>query len=272
MDSNITSFFNSGFLIIENAFDQGVVDAAKNSLMDPSALDGLIGLKKRRLKAATPNDLDDPKFRFRDLYVKNPLVAQLIFSNTILQTLSQLSNGPILAFQNLGFTHGSELQLHRDTSYIALSSPSLFLGVWIALEDIQEGSGELIYYPGSHKLPPYHFTETSTHHSVARDGILANEKYHRWLRLQMQEANLTPRKFLARKGDCLIWHGDLAHAGAPILDQRLSRYSLATHFCPQGVLPRYYANPRRRTSVRVSKLCSYSSAHYDLSAAAEIIN
>jgi hypothetical protein len=44
-----------------------------------------------------------------------------------------------------------------DTAFVKVSSPMEFAANWIALEDAKEGSGELEYYIGSHRLDDYLF-------------------------------------------------------------------------------------------------------------------
>jgi hypothetical protein len=45
---------------------------------------------------------------------------------------------------------------------------------------------------------------------------------------------------MAKKGDVLIWHGDLMHGGAPIQDFTRTRLSLIAHLMPLGVMPTFF--------------------------------
>ena len=54
------------------------------------------------------------------------------------------------------------------------------------------------------------------------------------------ERGLKTERFMAKKGDVLIWHGDLMHGGAKIVDPSLTRKSLVAHFMPLGVMPNFY--------------------------------
>ena len=48
-----------------------------------------------------------------------------------------------------------------------------------------------------------------------------------------EERGLKTEKFMAKKGDVLIWHADLMHGGAPIQDRRLTRKRAWLHIsCP----------------------------------------
>jgi hypothetical protein len=55
-----------------------------------------------------------------------------------------------------------------------------------------------------------------------------------------EERGLKTEKFMAKKGDVLIWHADLMHGGAPIQDAGRTRKSLVAHFMPLGVMATFY--------------------------------
>lgn len=55
-----------------------------------------------------------------------------------------------------------------------------------------------------------------------------------------EERGLETKTFMAKKGDVLIWHGDLMHGGAPIQDQSITRKSLIAHLMPLGVMPTFF--------------------------------
>lgn len=263
---NHAEFFKTnGYLIIQNAIDSTLADQIKDSMILIHHAGYQVGMLKRHLVVANQATLQDPKFRYKDLYVNNPLVRRAVFSSPILSVLSQLENSPLLAFQNMGFMRGSGLRIHRDSNYVDIQGLNAqFYGCWIALEDVNEGAGELIYYPGSHLLPPYHFHEDSTHWVVSRDGIYANDACHTWLEKQMSDYGLAPQKFLAREGDCIIWHGDLVHTGAPIQNPAHTRHSLITHFCSVASRPRYLRGAALSQILPFNDQCYFSSAHYDL--------
>jgi hypothetical protein len=54
------------------------------------------------------------------------------------------------------------------------------------------------------------------------------------------ERGLKTERFMAKKGDVLIWHADLMHGGAKIEDPERTRKSLVAHFMPLGVMPTFY--------------------------------
>lgn len=130
-----------------------------------------------------------------------------------------------VSWQNMLFDQSTGTVEHQDSWYLDTDPPGQLMGVWYALEDIQEGSGPFFVSPRSHKL-----------------GLLDREAYpeHRDFVAAVREliaANkleLTP--CLLKRGDVLIWHPYLIHGALAQQDERLSRKSFTSHFYPKGSL------------------------------------
>jgi len=75
---------------------------------------------------------------------------------------------------------------------------------------------------------------------------------------------LKVESFLAKKGDILIWHADLAHGGAPVSNKALTRQSLIGHFCPLTVRPHYFDFRPFHHFKREHHGLYYASEHYNL--------
>jgi ectoine hydroxylase-related dioxygenase (phytanoyl-CoA dioxygenase family) len=120
---------------------------------------------------------------------------------------------------------------------------------WIALEDVQAGSGELQYVPGSHRLPDYVFASGRLDQNGGQAGEL--DGYNRWLAQQIAAHGLTRATFLPKKGDVLMWHAGLAHGGSPITTPGATRQSLVGHFCPKSARPRSWRPRARRRHGRL---------------------
>src|SRR5215207_9806689 len=71
----------------------------------------------------------------------------------MLGALQELYQRKPLPFQTLNFPVGTEQQPHSDTIHFNSIPAGFMCGVWIALEDMDENNGTLIFYPQSHKLP-----------------------------------------------------------------------------------------------------------------------
>jgi phytanoyl-CoA hydroxylase len=207
--------------------------------------------------------------RVVDPFAYNDAARDLLFAEPIVDWLRLVFEDDPLLFQSLSYDRGSEQGMHQDTAYVVVSSPLELAASWIALEDIRPGSGELMYYEGSHRLPEYKFSGRYKHWNPGRDG---EEQHNEWARLLNENAEkrgMPRRTFLAKKGDVLIWSADLVHGRAPVDDDDLTRRSLVGHYCPRRVEPNWFTYREDRFAVVPWKGGWMASEHYDLSTDAQ---
>ena len=60
--------------------------------------------------------------------------------------------------------------------------------------------------------------------------------YYDYMQKKVEEMGLKEERFMAKKGDVLIWHSQLFHGGSPINNDSLTRRSIVTHFFKEGDL------------------------------------
>ncbi len=77
----------------------------------------------------------------------------------VIDTLRMLYGREPLPFQTLNFDAGTQQLGHSDVVHFYARPRRFMCGVWIALEDIDGDNGPLFYYPGSHRLPEYDFSD-----------------------------------------------------------------------------------------------------------------
>jgi phytanoyl-CoA hydroxylase len=185
-----------------------------------------------------------------DTHVHYPEARALLANRIVNATLAELLGDTPLFFQTLVFELGSEQGLHQDTSFVVVDNPLAMVGIWIALEDVRPGSGELRYVPGSHRLEPYEFAPGRRHYDSALDDASKHLEYYPLTAQRCVEAGLAEQRFLARQGDVLIWSADLVHGGSPITEPGLTRRSLVAHACPITSKPHFFSYlPGNRTMV-----------------------
>ena len=147
----------------------------------------------------------------------------------MLRTLRQLYGREPLPFQTINFRLGTEQRVHSDAVHFHTDPPTYMCGVWVALEEIDEGNGPLVYYPGSHKLPLVraedYAPEPGPHHYPA---------YEEHVQDLIDKSGLEPKYATLRKGQALIWAANLAHGGSPHRDKSRTRYSQVTHYFFEG--------------------------------------
>jgi phytanoyl-CoA hydroxylase len=198
----------------------------------------------------------EERVKLLDVYAHSETARQIIFSAPILRFLTLVFERPVVAFQSLYFRWGSQQDIHQDTAFVKVSSPLEFAASWVALEDIQPGSGELEYYVGSHELDDYLFAKGQKwmplpFNAATYDGFIQS------LAERSRQRALGRERFLPKKGDVLIWSADLAHGGSKEALPGITRKSLVTHYCPINCSPVYGLPSSRRRRYSDTALYSF---------------
>lgn len=271
LKSKLEFFIENGFVIFEKAVAPAAIDAYMEELRSAgqggSGLLASVPVQGPQDKDVVPiasADLNAPLTKVLDTYACLPSAHKLIFSETIVRFLRTVFEDDVLAFQGLHFEKGSTQAVHQDTAYVVLEQPMSFCASWIALEDVTEGSGELIYYPRSHRLPDWLYSGKFKHFNHERDKHEEHMGHLQALHDRSVASGLTLQSFLPKKGDVLIWAADLAHGGSQIKDADLTRRSLVTHYARASSTPYYFrflpAEKQRRVPVQSG--CSYCTMYY----------
>jgi hypothetical protein len=263
----IPEFVRNGFVILRGAAEAAAIDAFQDNIAR-SFREGNERLLYQLPGAQKPSPvsagLERRGTRIVDAFAVMPEARRLFASPSLMAFLTAIFDEDPLLFQSLSFDQGSEQGLHQDTAYVVVDRPLEFAACWIALEDVKPGAGELIYVPGSHRFDDFDFNGKK-YWSPDEDGNDKHQEWARWLYTETERRGLSVESFLARRGDVLIWHADLAHGGRPIVDPTLTRQSLVGHFCPAGRRPHYFSHAPQRAVVRSAERLHYSSFYYDLS-------
>jgi hypothetical protein len=206
-----------------------------------------------------PRDRELPglSVRILDQYETTESVRVVAFNDTIVRFLQLIFDRPVLAHQSLGFYRGSKQPIHRDTAFVRISSPMELAAAWVALEDVQEGSGELEYYPKSHLYPDFLFEGKYKWLPPGNEEI---GHFYSDLKEQARLAGTEAVKFRPKAGDVFIWSADLAHGGSDFHNDHLTRKSLVVHYCPLNVDPMYYTYNGKTEKHLYKKGCYYTAA------------
>jgi phytanoyl-CoA hydroxylase len=237
-------FIDQGFIILQNAISSEGIDKLN------SDIDSIWRTMDPRFKVQTANgeykDLSDVErnrvlAKLLDVYVYSEAARAVSFAQPIVAFLRLIFDEEVLAFQNLTFEVGSTQAVHQDGAYVVVDSPLKFAASWVAREDIKVGSGELIYYPRSHRFPDFVFAKSRKYWDPQQDGQESHNQFLAHLHERAKERGLELQYFRPKKGDALIWHADLAHGGGSIIDKTLTRQSYVTHYCPVSVNPHFFS-------------------------------
>jgi len=161
-------------------------------------------------------------------------ILSLAKNKKVIDVLNFLYKRNPLPFQTINFVGGAQQPLHSDTIHFS-SVPQRWLGVaWIALEDVDEENGTLMYVPKSHKLPIFEFSNMKIEVPKYGEQFDAYSKYEKFVEKLVETKGLERKTFTAKKGQALIWSANLFHGSIPIKDSNRTRYSQATHYYFDG--------------------------------------
>ena len=256
-----------GYVTIEGAIDHKDIDAYLLDIQylmhqKPSPLLITSASLQQPVQCTGDNVKAIPSARVVDDYFFSKRSRNLLFHPTIQNFMRTVLQQDIVLTQSLRFNYGSEQPLHQDTAFVRMNAPMKLTAVWIALEDIEPGTGELLYLPGSHTWEGYLFSGRFKHYDKDRDGPAQLEAWHQWILDEAKARNVTAQSFAAKKGDLLIWHAGLAHGGAAITKHEKTRLSLVGHYCPKTVRPLYHYYKPAQRKVYQDNENTYSSSYY----------
>ncbi|MCJ7935875.1 MAG: phytanoyl-CoA dioxygenase family protein [Chryseobacterium sp.] len=113
--------------------------------------------------------------------------------------LSVLLDGQAKLFQSINFINGSQQKTHSDSIHMTTYPLGGLLGVWIALEDVDENNGALHYIPKSHKLPYFLNSDYDNEGTAFRIGKKSYTAYEEFLENKVKELGLKKEIFRAQK-------------------------------------------------------------------------
>ena len=167
--------------------------------------------------------------RVQDAWTVSESIRAIAEAPTVLAMLEDLYRRRPIPWQTLNFRIGSEQAAHSDAMYFNSDPAGFMCGVWIALEDIDQTCGPVVYYPGSHKLP-----ELTMAHLREATGRTDGPAYEEHVLKLVQEAGIEPAYATLNKGQALIWASNLVHGGSPQTDRTRTRWSQVTHYVFEG--------------------------------------
>ena len=236
-DSNVNALLRDGYSVVKNAVSGKLID------------EFLMRWERFKIETIAPHadklvdgeDMINGKYRrMVNMHLVLPELERLFVNNRALQVTDHLFGEPTTLYTSLYFEIGSAQDFHRDTPYFWTNPGYTYFGVWLALEDTDESNGALTAIKGSH-LHPDTFSFRAeigqldldeNGNPKAHSGVLWSN-YQKRVQEACRDAGLTPSELHVKKGDVIIWHPQLMHGGAGIIDPRRTRNSFVMHVTPQ---------------------------------------
>jgi ectoine hydroxylase-related dioxygenase (phytanoyl-CoA dioxygenase family) len=158
----------------------------------------------------------------------------LALNPKVIKTLEMLYKKEPYPFQTITFNYGSNQPLHSDIIHFDSVPHRWMCAVWVALEDMKEDNGPLVYVPGSHKLPIFDFYDMKVKVPEYGKQFDSYREYEEFIRQLVEVNELEVKPLRCKKGQALVWAANLIHGGDEIRDPESSRYSQVTHYYYPG--------------------------------------
>jgi len=114
---------------------------------------------QRRVKLNdAPIEAKGRPHKINDLFLEYPQVRDFVLSKRLGKILTDLLGHVPVICNTLNFEYGSQQDYHTDSLYMTPLKDLNLIATWTALEDCRPEAGPLMYYPGSHKIPPFLFS------------------------------------------------------------------------------------------------------------------
>jgi ectoine hydroxylase-related dioxygenase (phytanoyl-CoA dioxygenase family) len=209
----------------------------------------IIPTGERRHMVGAPESIRSSPYKINDVYLESPTLRRALAK--LGPQVETFLGGRGCIVNSLHFERGSEQGIHTDLFYMPAKTRGSMCAAWIALEDVHELAGPLVYFPGSHLIePPIDYWGLGPDERIAQTE---NCMRHYWNHVGTPELNAG-----MRAGDVFFWHEGLIHGGAPIADKAKTRRSVVIHFwisneVPGAVIPingklNYWARPHQPVS------------------------
>ena len=249
----LIKWINNGYVVIKNCIPESKINELNNdlesSLKSNHPIENLVYLgmlddqgqtcafeHKNWIKlseAERKNRIISSNFRIHDFGMQSQSAKDIFKNEKLIEACSLIFQKPAKPRSTINFYRGSAQLLHQDLAVFHIFPENYLIGAWIACEDIHVDSGPLSYCPGSHKeqlwsgFPNYPQTTLRTCTDKEHDD------YHEWV--QKTSEKYENKKFIAKKGDVLLWHALLFHGGSKINTPELTRKSFVIHYTVDGV-------------------------------------
>lgn len=223
---------NDGYYVLPKFYSNKEIDAAllaQTRIWEEEhpriVVDDLMTGRRSKISEVDSHSAKNHRFKLNDLYLELEPVRNLAINDRISPILNQLMGQKTVLCNSLSFDKGSAQPDHVDALYMTPKSHGHLLAIWVALEDCHADAGPLRYYPGSHKIKQYVFSDGSTHASESE-----MDSWRNYIAEELSLREIKPMTFNAKKGDVFIWSAYLLHGGSPIKNNDLTRKSIVFHY------------------------------------------
>jgi hypothetical protein len=183
--------------------------------------------------AEAPEGSRSEAYKLNNLFARRPEIRQVALSPRLRRACEQILEGEPLICNSLNFERGSQQPFHIDTWYMPPPVDNKMVVASIVIDDVDADNGPMVYYPGSHLIPPYRFSDGRLNEIPSE-----SDQCRAYLNREIEARGLKEVEFRGKSGDVLLWHAQLLHGGRPIRDMAKKRSSLVVHYWRARDLPK----------------------------------
>jgi len=152
-------------------------------------------------------------------YLQHPQILDLLLHDALVDVFTEIGVR-VAVHSDLTYWRSANTGWHVDILHGNTQTVSQYMGVWIALDDIDPETGPFQWVPGSHM---WDFPYSGDYHGIDMNHLCMQV---------MREYEYEIRTFLPKKGDVLVWNGRVIHRGSRPTVNR-PRPALLGHFSNQ---------------------------------------
>lgn len=221
-----------GYYVVRGAIDPATIDETWAAYEDAIARGDLV------LSPEKAADDDPHPGRSLNPHLTIERVDGLLRHSRLLDFCSLVLGRKAIPFQTIASHKGSQQSEHSDSIHMTTYPLGYLAACWVAMEDIHEDSGPLVYYPGSHRWPYVFSSDVGISTADFRDHGYAPyvERYEPAMRHALEDRGAHKQNFIAKKGDVLFWHANLVHGGSPRNAIHHSRKAMVHHYFAEGCI------------------------------------
>jgi phytanoyl-CoA hydroxylase len=156
-----------------------------------------------------------------DFHNQSMAGKRVVCQPAVVELLGHVFKEQMVLVQTFSQLRGGDQFTHDEAARCRMVSGQAVAGVFVALEDTRIEAGPMGVFPGSHAL---NLTPPSASEN--------DEERHLRLEDRCAGAGLHRRLLLLDRGDVVLWHGRLAHAGTAPVGGEASRLSMLGQFAP----------------------------------------
>lgn len=224
-----------GYLLLKNAVsatEQAKILASveKNWLLrenNPHHVDVITGVHAGQCfkMSDAPLEVKNEAYKLNNLFLFDETIRSVALSPYLRRVMHALLAAEPMICNSLNFERGSQQDAHIDSWYMPAPTDDGMIAASISLDTVDDTNGPIFFYPGSHKIPPYRFSDGRL--NLIDDEFETCKNY---LANEIQKRNLKLERLSSQPGDVFIWNGQLIHGGAPIIDFTKTRKSMVVHY------------------------------------------